>query len=111
MPINAFLCAELVAAAALALWVIARFPKAGPKSLRAAVLVVACGIGLVELAPVGVDLAVRLPHGAYAALFGVALPCLFGGFLAVGWSMRLLADALGGSGGGGGHRVPSRGRG
>ncbi|HWJ32913.1 MAG TPA: hypothetical protein VNR59_11280 [Gaiellaceae bacterium] len=102
-----FLVTELVAAAVLAMWVVVRFPKLGPKTLRSAVIVLAGGFALMQLLPFGLDLTVRLPHGAYAALFGCALPCFFGVFLAAGWTMRLLADAFGGSNGGGGHRVPA----
>lgn len=111
ISVPVFLSGELVAAAVLALWVVVRFPKVGPKTLRSAVVALACGFALMQLLPYGIDLTVRLPHGAYAALFGCALPCFFGVFLSAGWMMRLLADAFGGSGGGGGHRVPAPARG
>jgi hypothetical protein len=110
MSVDAFLCGELIAAAVLAMWVVVRFPKLGPKTMRSALVAIAVGLGLIQLLPLGVSLTVRLPHGAYAALFGCALPCFFGVFLAAGWTMRLLAGAFGGSGGGGGHRVPARAR-
>jgi len=111
MSVDAFLCGELIAAAVLAMWVIVRFPKAGPKTLRSAVIVLAGGFLLVQFLPVGVDLTLRLPHGAYAALFGCALPCFFALFLSAGWTLRLLAEALGGSNRGGGHREPATARG
>jgi len=107
ISVPAFLSGELVAAAVLALWVISRWPKLGPRSLRSAVAGLAVGFAILQFLPFGVDLTIRLPHGAYAALFGCALPSFFGVFLAAGWMMRLLAGAFGGSGGGGGgHRVP-----
>ena len=111
ISVSTFLTGELVAAAVLALWVVARYPKLGPKSFRPALFALAIGFALIQFLPFGVDLMVQLPYGAYAALFGWALPSLFGAFLSAAWLMRLLAGALGGSGGGGGgHRVPARAR-
>jgi hypothetical protein len=107
ISVPTFLCSELIASFALALWVVVRFPKLGPKSLRAAVAPLAVGLALVQFLPFGVDLTMRLPYGAYAAIFGCALPSFFSAFLAVGWMMRLLSAAFGGSGGDGGHRVPA----
>lgn len=109
MSVETFLCGELVAACVLAMWVVVRYPKLGPKTLRACVLAFAGGLVLVQLLPFGMNLAIRLPHGAYAALFGCALPCFFGLFLAAGWTMRLLAGAFGGSNGGGGIPAAARG--
>jgi hypothetical protein len=110
MSVDAFLCAEFTAAAVLAMWVVMRFPKLGPKSIRSALLIVGAALALMRFLPAVISVTVRLPHGAYVALFGCALPCLVGVFLAAGWTMRLLAGAFGGSGGGGGHRVPARAR-
>ena len=106
IPLSAFMLADLVAAALLALWVATRYPHLGPTSLRAALGLVGIGLGLVQLDELGVGLVVRLPLGAYAALFGCVLPSFFAAFLAIVWMLRLLAGSLGGSGGGG-HRVPA----
>jgi hypothetical protein len=106
-----FLSLELVAAAVLALWVIVRFPTFGPQSLRTAAVVSVFALVFLRLASVAAVLIVGLPYGAYAALFGCALPAFFAAFLAAAWLLRVLAGALGGSGGGGGHRVPLHGRG
>jgi energy-coupling factor transporter transmembrane protein EcfT len=111
ISVSAFLTAELVAAALLALWVVVRFPKLGPKSLRSALGGLVACMAVLKIVPFGVNLMVRLPHGTYAALFGCALPCFFAAFLVGGWTMRLLVGRFGGSGGGGGHRVPARARG
>lgn len=108
ISITEFLSAEMVAAVLLALWVVSRFPQLGPKSLRSACVGIGVAFLVLEGAPFEVDLFIRLPHGAYLALFGCVLPTFFVTFLAAGWLMRLLANALGGSGGGGGHRVPAR---
>jgi hypothetical protein len=110
ISVDSFLWGELVAAAVLALWVIVRFPKLGPKTLRTAAVALASAFVLMQLLPFGLELTVRLPHGAYAALFGCALPCFFGVFLAAGWTLRVLANAFGGSNGGGGTHVPASSR-
>jgi hypothetical protein len=102
-----FMCAELVGAAALALWVVARYPRIGPKSLRSAIVLVIAAFTLMRLATLGQSSLVELPHGAYVLLFGSVLPSFFAAFLATAWLMRILAAAFGGSGGGGGHRVPA----
>jgi hypothetical protein len=101
------MCLELVAAAALALWVVARYPRFGPKSMRSAFAVLGAAFVAMQLSSYGVPPVLALPHGAYLALFGCVLPSFFAGFLAAAWLMRVLAGALGGSGGGGGHRVPA----
>jgi hypothetical protein len=107
ISVSAFLRVELVAAAVLALWVVARYPRLGPKSLRSAMAVTAVAVAVMQLASLGVGLMIRLPDGTYAALFGCALPSFFAAFLASAWLMRVLAGALGGSGGGPGQRVPA----
>jgi hypothetical protein len=107
ISLSAFLHVELVAAAVLALWVVARYPKFGPKSLRSATAVAVIALLVMQIASFGVGPMIRLPHGMFAALFGCTLPSFFAAFLAAAWLMRVLAGALGGSGGGPGHRVPA----
>jgi hypothetical protein len=107
ISVSAFMCAELVAAAVLALWVVARYPRLGPKSVRSALAVLGAAFVVMQLSSFGVTPLLGLPHGAYLTLFGCVLPSFFAGFLAAAWLMRVLAGALGGSGGGGGHRVPA----
>jgi hypothetical protein len=110
ISVVAFLHVELVVAAVLALWVVTRYPRFGPKSLRSAMAVAVAAYAVMQIASLGIGLMMRLPHGTYAALFGCALPSFFAAFLASAWLMRVLAGALGGSGGGPGHRVPARAR-
>lgn len=107
ISLSAFLRVELVAAALLALWVVVRYPRLGPKSLRSAMAVAGVAYAVMQFTSLGVALVIRLPHGTYAALFGCALPSFFAAFLASAWLMRVFAGTLGGSGGGGGHRVPA----
>jgi hypothetical protein len=107
ISLSAFLRVELVGAALLALWVATRFPNFGPKTHRAAIGFTALALGVMQVATLGMSLMVGLPHGTYAALFGCVLPSFFAAFLAAAWLLRVLAVALGGSGGGTGHRVPA----
>ena len=105
ISVSMFLRAELVAAAVMALWVAARFPAFGPKSLRSAALLVGVAFVGVEVLSAIVPPVARVPHGVYVALFGCILPVLFGTFLTAAWILRLLAANLGGSGGGPGEPV------
>jgi hypothetical protein len=110
IPVSAFLCVELVAAAVLALWVAVRYPGFGPKSLRSSLTVLVVAFTVLQLSTLVEDSLIALPHGAYVFLFGSVLPSFFVAFLAAAWLLRVLAAAFGGSGGGGGHRVPARSR-
>ncbi|HEY6960822.1 MAG TPA: hypothetical protein VI408_02915 [Gaiellaceae bacterium] len=103
-----FLAIELAAAGVLALWVVARFPRLGPRSLRPALFLVLVSLALFKVAAAAAPLVVSLPHGAWLLLFGCALPSFFGGFLAVGWLFRVCAGMLGGSGGGPGEPITAR---
>jgi hypothetical protein len=108
ISVRAFLCAEFTGAAVLALWTVARFPRLGPKSLRSALVGCCAAFVLLQVVPLGVGIALRFPHGEYAAIFGWLLPAMFAVFLSFAWLMRLLAGLLGGgSGGGPGERVPA----
>jgi len=104
------MCSELVGAALLALWVLARYPRLGPTSLRSALVAVGASLAVLRLGSFSDDLLMRLPHGAYVTLLGWVLPSFFAAFLTAGWLLRIFAGALGGSGGGTGHHVtaPSR---
>jgi hypothetical protein len=90
--------------------VVVRYPRLGPKSLRSAVALVGAAFLVLRLSAFGAAPLLGLPHGVYVTLFGCVLPSFFAGFLAAAWLMRVLAGALGGSGGGGGHRVPAHSR-
>lgn len=105
ISLSMFLRVELVAAAVVALWVAARFPTFGPKSLRAAALFLGAGCAGLEILTAIVPLVARVPDGVYLALFGCILPVFFGAFLTAAWLIRVLASSLGGSGGGPGEPV------
>jgi hypothetical protein len=110
ISVSVFVGVELVAGALLALWVVARYPRLGPTSLRSALAVVGGAFVVLQLSTLGATPLLGLPHGVYVALFACVLPSFFAAFLAAAWLMRVLARSLGGSGGGGGgggHRVPA----
>jgi hypothetical protein len=105
IPLTVYLYFELISAAALALWVIVRWPRLGPRSIFAAVAVVLVALVVGNFASTGVAVAVRLPGGIYAALLGLVLPVFLLIFLASGWLIRSLLAATGGGSGGTGHSV------
>ena len=96
-----FLLCELLGAAILALWVVARFPKAEPHSVRTSIGISALALLALRCSTLGIAPLLQLPHGVYVVLLGFVLPVFFAAFLAAAWLMRALASALGGSGGGG----------
>lgn len=100
MTVGSFLWFDVVATAALAIWVVARFPSLGPKSIRAAVLcfLVAQVVPNVGLALVPV--VVRLPYGQLLVLAGITSTVLLAVFLAAVWLLRALMHAVGGPRGG-----------
>src|SRR5438105_6301203 len=98
ISVREFLLFEIVGGALLALWLVARFPGLNPRTVRAAVARCVVALGLVQLISLGAGVAIRLPYGNYAALFGCALPAFFVSFLAAAWLLGLAAGAAGGSG-------------
>jgi hypothetical protein len=95
---------ELFSAAALAVWVMARFPRRGPRSIMSAAGLVVVALALGRLAPAAIRVVVGAPFGIYVALLGCVLPLFFSIFLTTGWLMRALLGRVGGSGGAG-HRI------
>jgi hypothetical protein len=101
IDVPTFLVFALLGAALLALWVVARFPERGPRSLRTTAGLSVLAVGAMRFLPLVIPGALKLPYGAYAALLGLVLPLFFAAFLSAAWLMRALASALGGSGEGG----------
>jgi protein-S-isoprenylcysteine O-methyltransferase Ste14 len=91
ISVSVFVGAELVAGAVLALWVVARYPRLGPKSLRSALAVVGAAFVLLQLSTVGATPLLGLPHGAYVTLFVCVLPSFFAVFAS--WLDRSAARA------------------
>jgi hypothetical protein len=105
ISLTVYLYFELFSAAALALWVIARFPQLGPKSIVSAAGVVLVALVGGRLAAPHAGALVGLPFGIYVTLLGCVLPLFFSICLTTGWLLRAFLAATHGSGGGTGHRV------
>lgn len=101
ISVRVFLCFEVAAAAALALWLGTRFPALSPNSLRSALARCLVAMVFARLIPLPMSAVLHLPYGAYAALFGCVLPAFVAAFLAALWLLALLAGRV--PGGGGGH--------
>lgn len=110
MDVSAFVWIDLIAAAALALWIVARYPNVGPKSLGSALVAFLVGQLIPSLGLVVVQPVVRLPHGIELALLGVALPMFVVMFLTTMWLMRASMGLVGGPRGGQRIRRLSRSR-
>jgi hypothetical protein len=104
IPLSVYMYVELFSAAALAVWVMARFPRRGPRSIMSAAGLVVVALALGRLAPAAIRVVVGAPFGIYVALLGCVLPLFFSIFLTTGWLMRAFLGHLGGSGGAG-HRI------
>jgi hypothetical protein len=96
VQVGTFIWVDLAAAVVLSLWLTARHPQVGPRSLRSAavtfllVQLIAAVAGRV-VAPV-----VQLPHGVQLALLVVILPALFGMVMSSLWLVRAAANGVGG---------------
>jgi hypothetical protein len=81
----------------LALWILARFAKFGPRTVAWAVIhvVIAC-VALLLVLPVAFDAisASGIPAAIYIQVFGVALPLLVYAFLTGGWTARVAMGML-----------------
>lgn len=105
IPLSVYLYVEMAGGGLLALWVIARFPKRGPKSVISAVLGVFLAGVLSSFAGWPIVLVKSAPYGVYLCLLGIVLPIFFSFFLTTGWLLRSVLGTVGGRGGGGGHTV------
>jgi hypothetical protein len=86
----------VVGAAALALWIIARYSSVGPRTLLRAMahVVVACVLlRLLPLVFAGIE-STGVPGVLYVKIFGAALPLLVYAFLTGGWMTRLAVGLL-----------------
>ncbi len=92
-----FLFCLTVGAAALAFWVLARFPGRAPAKLGWAFVHVAAAMAVGSLLKpiLGGVAGSAVPYALFVAIFGVALPALIYMFLAGAWLLRLAAGAAG----------------
>jgi len=81
-----------VGAAALALWVVVRFPSLGPHGLRGVFVAAVAALGALQLSLALIDpVAQREPYGLVLALMLVILPALVATFWAAAVLLRALA--------------------
>jgi hypothetical protein len=82
--------------AALALWILARYSKFGPRTLVSAIIHVVAAVVLLQFVSVPLDAikASGLPATQFFCAFGVALPLFVYAFLSGGWVTRLSIDLL-----------------
>jgi hypothetical protein len=97
MSIQGFVMAEAVGAALLALWLVVRYPGAGPTSFRGASVQI--GVSVLAgwaLAPITtLVVGSGVPAAVFVAAFLVVLPGLVYIFLAWAWMVKVLQGALG----------------
>jgi len=98
VPVGAFSVLFVAAAAALAVWIVVRFPERAPSEfLRAMIHFGVSMIGLYLLVPVldsTLDV-VAQPYQAHLSLFAVLLPAFVYRLVSVIWILRLAQGALG----------------
>jgi uncharacterized membrane protein YadS len=96
MSPHTFAVAVVIASVALAFWTAARFPNAGPSTMRVAVLLMLCGAAAARAVPGLTNATVELVPAAAPLVvpFGIALPLLTYTFLSGLWVLRMIHRAL-----------------
>ncbi len=100
MNVNVFLIVFAAGAAAVALWIDARFPGLAPASFRTSFIHAGVSLVLGQLiVPFGIQMmsASGSPSLLLAAVLGLGLPALVYCFLAALWVMKLVAAQMRGS--------------
>ena len=82
------LCAFVVGAGLLALWIDVRHPKLAPQSFSRRMIAAGCAFLLLQAMPVFTG----SPRAIYATLFAIVLPVLISTFLTAVWLMRSLRE-------------------
>ena len=83
------LCAFVVGAGLLALWIDVRHPKLAPQSFSRRMAAAGCAFLVLQAMPVFNG----SPRAFYATLFAILLPVLIFSFLTAVWLLRALRDA------------------
>ena len=84
-----FLCAFVVGAGFLALWIDMRFPKLAPQSFSRRMVAAGCALLVLGAVPVFGG----SPAAVYTTLFAIVLPILVSSLLAAAWLLRAVRDA------------------
>lgn len=97
MTVGIFSVVFIVAAAAVAIWIVVRFPERAPTEFRPAIIhFVISMVGMYVISPViQHDLAsLPQPLQLYLSVFGVLLPALIYRMVATIWLLRLATGSL-----------------
>ena len=98
MPVGVFSVLFVAAAAAVAVWIVLRFPERAPSEFRRAMIHFGVSIvGLYLLVPVfdsALDV-VAQPYQAHLSLFAVLRPAFVYRMVSVIWILRLAQGAIG----------------
>jgi hypothetical protein len=97
IPAQLFLALMYVSALALAVWMIIRFKRLGPRSLTGGVFALLTAFALIIALPPVMDgvIATGIPQPRLVLVFVLALPAFTYFFLAGGWFMRSLLQRPG----------------
>ena len=92
----AFAYTLVAGAALLALWILARYSRLGPRTVGWAIVhVVVSGVLLYLIsAPFAVVEAIGVPAALWVQMFGIALPLFVYAFLSGGWVTRAAINQL-----------------
>lgn len=96
MSVHTFVLVLLGGAAALALWILARYSSFGPRTLVWAIIHVVAAMTLLQFVsvPLGLVNSSGLPAARFLCAFGIALPLFVYAFLSGGWITRLSVGLL-----------------
>ena len=97
MPVGVFSVLFVAAAAALAVWIVVRFPERAPTEFRPAIIhFVISMVGMYVISPVIQHDLASLPQPLllYLSVFGVLLPALVYRMVATIWLLRLATGSL-----------------
>jgi hypothetical protein len=96
LSVHTFVLVLLGGAAALALWILARYSSFGPRTLVWAIIHVVAAMTLLQfvLVPLGLVNSSGLPAARFLCAFGIALPLFVYAFLSGGWITRLSVGLL-----------------
>lgn len=93
MSVTLVLAVYAVGAAAIALWLVVRFPSIGPRTVTMAVVAGVAAAVVLQLSLALIEpVAQHAPYGVATALLLVILPALTGMFWALALMLRLLAS-------------------
>jgi hypothetical protein len=97
LSVDAFVAFLAVAASLLALWLVMRFPSAGPRGFGLALAHVCVALVVASFATSGASVVLQsgITDAPYVATFGLVLPALVYVFVAAAWMISVLQGALG----------------